>query len=149
MKRTLATNRYPLVICALGLLLGGLHSLFQLHQTPADTWTAAYLTAREGTELMLTENSTDPQVLRSLLHLLIGVPLLGGLFSREYQVKGVFIATRRGALSALLPGRNGAAAGSNSAVQPAVLRCPGAVCHGGRPRPACRCRSSTNGDQPI
>lgn len=96
MKRTLATNRYPLVICALGLLLGGLHSLFQLHQTPADTWTAAYLTAREGTELMLTENSTDPQVLRSLLHLLIGVPLLGGLFSREYQVKGVFIATRRG-----------------------------------------------------
>ena len=33
-------------------LLGGLHSLFQLHQTPADTWTAAYLTAREGTELM-------------------------------------------------------------------------------------------------
>ena len=96
MKRTLATNRYPLVICALGLLLGRLHSLFQLHQTPADTWTAAYLTAREGTELMLTENSTDPQVLRSLLHLLIGVPLLGGLFSREYQVKGVFIATRRG-----------------------------------------------------
>lgn len=96
MKRTLAYNRYPLVICALGLLLGGLHSLFQLHQTPADTWTAAYLTAREGTELMLTENSTDPQVLRSLLHLLIGVPLLGGLFSREYQVKGVFIATRRG-----------------------------------------------------
>lgn len=96
MKRTLATNRYPLVICALGLLLGGLHSLFQLHQTPADTWTVAYLTAREGTELMLTENSTDPQVLRSLLHLLIGVPLLGGLFSREYQVKGVFIATRRG-----------------------------------------------------
>ena len=69
MKRTLAYNRYPLVICALGLLLGGLHSLFQLHQTPADTWTAAYLTAREGTELMLTENSTDPQVLRSLLHL--------------------------------------------------------------------------------
>ena len=55
MKRTLAYNRYPLVICALGLLLGGLHSLFQLHQTPADTWTAAYLTAREGTELMLTE----------------------------------------------------------------------------------------------
>ena len=96
MKRTLAYNRYPLVICALGLLLGGLHSLFQLHQTPADTWTAAYLTAREGTELMLTENSTDPQVLRSLLHLLIGVPLLGGLFSRGYQVKGVFIATRRG-----------------------------------------------------
>lgn len=96
MKRTLAYNRYPLVICALGLLLGGLHSLFQLHQTPADTWIAAYLTAREGTELMLTENSTDPQVLRSLLHLLIGVPLLGGLFSREYQVKGVFIATRRG-----------------------------------------------------
>ena len=96
MKRTLAYNRYPLVICALGLLLGGLHSLFQLHQTPADTWTAAYLTAREGTELMLTENSTDPQVLRSLLHLLIGVPLLGGLFSREYQVKGVFIAPRRG-----------------------------------------------------
>ena len=47
MKRTLAYNRYPLVICALGLLLGGLHSLFQLHQTPADTWTAAYLTARE------------------------------------------------------------------------------------------------------
>ena len=45
MKRTLAYNRYPLVICALGLLLGGLHSLFQLHQTPADTWTAAYLTA--------------------------------------------------------------------------------------------------------
>ena len=38
------------------------------------TWTAAYLTAREGTELMLTENSTDPQVLRSRLHLLIGVP---------------------------------------------------------------------------
>lgn len=33
MKRTLAYNRYPLVICALGLLLGGLHSLFQLHQT--------------------------------------------------------------------------------------------------------------------
>ena len=96
MKRTLVYNRYPLVICALGLLLGGLHSLFQLHQTPADTWTAAYLTAREGTELMLTENSTDPQVLRSLLHLLIGVPLLGGLFSRGYQVKGVFIATRRG-----------------------------------------------------
>ena len=64
MKRTLAYNRYPLVICTLGLLLGGLHSLFQLHQTPADTWTAAYLTAREGTELMLTENSTDPQVLR-------------------------------------------------------------------------------------
>ena len=79
MKRTLTYNRYPLIICALGLLLGGLHSLFQLHQTPADTWTAAYLTAREGTELMLTENSTDPQVLRSLLHLLIGVPLLGGL----------------------------------------------------------------------
>lgn len=69
MKRTLAYNRYPLVICTLGLLLGGLHSLFQLHQTPADTWTAAYLTAREGTELMLTENSTDPQVLRSLLQL--------------------------------------------------------------------------------
>ena len=46
MKRTLAYNRYPLVICALGLLLGGLHSLFQLHQTPADTWTAAYLIAR-------------------------------------------------------------------------------------------------------
>ena len=113
MKRTLAYNRYPLVICALGLLLGGLHSLFQLHQTPADTWTAAYLTAREGTELMLTENSTDPQVLRSLLHLLIGVPLLGGLFSREYQVKGVFIATRRGRY------------------------------------PACRCRSSTNRDQPV
>ena len=80
MKRTLATNRYPLVICALGLLLGGLHSLFQLHQTPADTWTAAYLTAREGTELMLTENSTDPQV----------------LFSRGYAVKGIFAATRRG-----------------------------------------------------
>ena len=96
MKRTLAYNRYPLVICALGLLLGGLHSLFQLHQTPADTWTAAYLTAREGTELMLTENSTDPQVLRSLLHLLIGVPLLGGLFSRGYAVKGIFAATRRG-----------------------------------------------------
>lgn len=92
MKRTLAYNRYPLVICALGLLLGGLHSLFQLHQTPADTWTAAYLTAREGTELMLTENSTDPQVLRSLLHLLIGVPLLGGLFSRGYAVKGIFAA---------------------------------------------------------
>ena len=54
MKRTLAYNRYPLVICTLGLLLGGLHSLFQLHQTPADTWTAAYLIAREGTELMLT-----------------------------------------------------------------------------------------------
>lgn len=96
MKRTLAYNRYPLVICTLGLLLGGLHSLFQLHQTPADTWTAAYLTAREGTELMLTENSTDPQVLRSLLHLLIGVPLLGGLFSRGYAVKGIFAATRRG-----------------------------------------------------
>ena len=96
MKRAFATNRYPLAVCALALLLGALHSLFQLHQTPADTWTAAYLTAREGTELMLTENSTDPQVLRSLLHLLIGVPLLGGLFSREYQVKGVFIATRRG-----------------------------------------------------
>ena len=61
MKRTLAYNRYPLVICTLGLLLGGLHSLFQLHQTPADTWTAAYLTAREGTELMLTENSTIPK----------------------------------------------------------------------------------------
>ena len=91
-----AYNRYPLVICTLGLLLGGLHSLFQLHQTPADTWTAAYLTAREGTELMLTENSTDPQVLRSLLHLLIGVPLLGGLFSRGYAVKGIFAATRRG-----------------------------------------------------
>jgi len=45
MKRTLAYNRYPLVICTLGLLLGGLHSLFQLHQTPADTRTAAYLTA--------------------------------------------------------------------------------------------------------
>lgn len=87
MKRTLAYNLYPLVICTLGLLLGGLHSLFQLHQTPADTWTAAYLIAREGTELMLTENSTDPQVLRSLLHLLIGVPLLGGLFSRGYAVK--------------------------------------------------------------
>ena len=130
MKRTLAYNRYPLVICTLGLLLGGLHSLFQLHQTPADTWTAAYLTAREGTELMLTENSTDPQVLRSLLHLLIGVPLLGGL-------------------SALLPGRNGAAFWGNAAVQPAVLRCPGAVCHGGRPRPACRCRSWTNRDQPV
>lgn len=96
MKRALAYNRYPLVICALGLLLGGLHSLFQLHQTPADTWTAAYLTARERAELMLTENSTDPQVLRSLLHLLIGVPLLGGLFSRGYQIKGVFSATRRG-----------------------------------------------------
>ena len=96
MKRTLAYNRYPLVICTLGLLLGGLHSLFQLHQPPADTWTAAYLTAREGTELMLTENSTDPQVLRSLLHLLIGVPLLGGLFSRGYAVKGIFAATRRG-----------------------------------------------------
>ena len=80
MKRTLAYNRYPLVICTLGLLLGGLHSLFQLHQTPADTWTAAYLTAREGTELMLTENSTDPQVLRS----------------RGYAVKGIFAATRRG-----------------------------------------------------
>ena len=63
------------------MLLGGLHSLVQLHQTPAETWTAAYLTGRGGSELMLTGNSTDPQVLRSLLHLLIGVPLLGGLFS--------------------------------------------------------------------
>lgn len=149
MKRTLAYNRYPLVICALGLLLGGLHSLFQLHQTPADTWTAAYLTAREGTELMLTENSTDPQVLRSLLHLLIGVPLLGGLFSRGYAVKGIFAATRRGRYLHFYRAEMGATADSDSAVQPAVLRCPGAVCHGGRPRPACRCRSSTNRDQPV
>lgn len=107
MKRTLATNRYPLVICALGLLLGGLHSLFQLHQTPADTWTAAYLTAREGTELMLTENSTDPQVLRSLLHLLIGVPLLGGLFSREYQVKGYSSPPAGGVICAFIKEKSG------------------------------------------
>lgn len=57
MKRTLAYNRYPLVICTLGLLLGGLHSLFQLHQTPADTWTAAYLTAREaGTTFVIASH---------------------------------------------------------------------------------------------
>ncbi len=47
MKRTLAYNRYPLVICALGLLLGGSAQSVPAAPDPADTWTAAYLTARE------------------------------------------------------------------------------------------------------
>ena len=94
---------------------------------------------------MLTENSTDPQVLRSLLHLLIGVPLLGGLFSREYQVKGVFIATRRGRYLRFYRTEMGRLLAVTLLYN--LLNCGAQVlcANGGGPRPACRCRSSTIG----